>query len=149
MRQFMMTVTVLALFGAAAVTAQAENQTPSGKRRTELATAADLPVPRCREQFRFSFFWEQQRANGWFSTRAGSPCRLTVSMLGRATISSAEIIEGPHNGTAVPAADGSIRFQPKTGFTGKDTMTVRYRGTGNELAAVLRQATVTFAITVF
>jgi hypothetical protein len=116
------------------------------KKRTVLATAADAPVARCREQF--DFRWGQH-SEGWFSTRVGSPCRLTVSMLGQAIISSAEIIDGPHSGTAAPAADGSVRFQPNAGFTGKDTMTVRYRGTGGGAARVLRQATVTYSITVF
>jgi hypothetical protein len=42
MRQFMMTVTALAVFGAVVVTAQAENQTASGpvKKRTVLHKAS-------------------------------------------------------------------------------------------------------------
>jgi hypothetical protein len=42
MRQFMMTVTALAVFGAMVVTAQAENQTASGpvKKRTALHKAS-------------------------------------------------------------------------------------------------------------
>jgi hypothetical protein len=36
-----------------------------------------------------------------------------------------EIIERPHNGTAVLRADGSIYYSPKPGFTGRDSIRVR------------------------
>jgi hypothetical protein len=42
---------------------------------------------------------------------------------------SAEIIERPHNGTAVLRADGrSGYYYPKPGFTGNDSMRVRSTG---------------------
>jgi hypothetical protein len=39
---------------------------------------------------------------------------------------SAEIVEPPHNGTAVLRADGSIIYSPKPGFTGRDFIGVRF-----------------------
>jgi hypothetical protein len=71
-----------------------------------LATAADADVQdrRC-----------YQRAS-WISVRAGTPCGFGTSMGGY----SKEIIEPPHNGTAVVRADGSIYYSPKPGFTGRD-----------------------------
>jgi hypothetical protein len=111
-----------------------------------LATAADAQEPPCKAKF--GFRWGQHR-EGFFAARAGSPCRVTLRMLGRSTISSAEIIERPHSGTALPGVDGTIRFQPNAGFAGKDTMTVRYRGTRQGSGDELRESTVTFSITVF
>jgi hypothetical protein len=49
--------------------------------------------------------------------RAGTPCVFGKSYL--------EIIEPPHNGTAVLRADGSIYYSPKPGFTGRDGLRVR------------------------
>ena len=95
---------------------------------------------------KYRFVWGQQ-SQGLFSTSAGTPCRVRLLMFGNSTISSAQIIEGPRNGDAAPGNDGTVRFQPKSGFTGADSMTVRYRGTG--AAGVPREATVTFAITVY
>jgi hypothetical protein len=69
-------------------------------------------------------------------------------MGGLSTISSAQITERPRNGTAVTGNDGTIRFQPKSGFTGNDSITVRYTGTGREVG-VPKEATVTFTIMVF
>jgi hypothetical protein len=65
-----------------------------------------------------------------------------------ATLASAQIIESPKNGTATTGNDGTIRFQPKSGFTGNDSMTVRYRGTSQGTGSP-KEATVTFAITVY
>ena len=87
-------------------------------------------------------------------------------MGGFSTLSLAQIIEPPHSGTAATGNDGTIRFQPKTGFTGNDSMTVRYTGTGGGgggggwgrragveggglKVGVPRQATVSFSITVY
>jgi hypothetical protein len=72
-----------------------------------LATAADADAlgQRC-----------QGGRNG-VSVRAGTPCVFGKSYL--------EIIEPPHNGTAVLRADGSIYYSPKPGFTGRDGMRVR------------------------
>ena len=70
-----------------------------------------------------------QRDQGTFGVRAGAPCRVPLVMPGwRVTVIKAEITEPPHNGTAVPRNDGDIYFYPKSGFTGKDSMTVRYVG---------------------
>jgi hypothetical protein len=41
---------------------------------------------------------------------------------------SLEIIEPPHNGTAVLRADGSIYYSPKPGFTGRDSVRVQRTG---------------------
>ena len=95
---------------------------------------------------KYSFRWGQQ-SQGLFSTKAGISCRVSLLMFGNSTISSAQIIQGPGNGTAVASSNGTIRFQPKPGFTGTDSMTVRYGGTG--AAGVQREATVTFVITVY
>jgi hypothetical protein len=95
---------------------------------------------------KYKFNWGQQ-TQGLFSTRAEAPCRVGLLMSGNSTISSAQIVEGPRNGVAAAGSDGTIRFQPKSGFVGADSMTVRYKGTG--AARVPREATVTFAITVY
>jgi hypothetical protein len=75
------------------------------------ATAADADVYRC--------FQPRGRIIG---VRAGTPCKFIPSGL----IISPAIIERPHNVAAVLRADGGIYFYPKPGFTGKDSMTVRY-----------------------
>jgi hypothetical protein len=55
--------------------------------------------------------------------RAGTPCVFGSHVwYGRRPT---EIIEGPHNGTAVLRADGSIYYSPKPDFTGRDGMRVR------------------------
>ena len=94
----------------------------------------------CGAKYRFT--WGQQ-SQGLFSTKVGTACRVNLLMYGTATVSSAQIIKGPENGTAATGNDGTIRFQPKPGFTGADSMTVRYKGAGS------KEATVTFAITVY
>ncbi len=110
-----------------------------------LAAAADAQEPRCRAKYRF--IWGQH-SEGWFAAPAGSACRVNLRMGGLSTISSAQITERPRNGTAVTGNDGTIRFQPKSGFTGNDSITVRYTGTGREVG-VPKEATVTFTIMVF
>jgi hypothetical protein len=74
-----------------------------------LATAADADAQgqRC-----------QMGRNG-IGVRAGTPCVFGKSYL--------EIVEPPHNGTAVLRADGSIIYSPKPGFTGRDGMRVQGR----------------------
>jgi hypothetical protein len=72
---------------------------------------------------------------------AGRPCVFLVGPpapsaaasppggLGMGMMSSAEIIESPHNGTAVLRADRrSGYYYPKPGFTGKDCLRVRSTG---------------------
>jgi hypothetical protein len=71
-------------------------------------TPANAATPYCGWGIRGGFVW----------VRAGTPC---VTGLGRPT----EIIEPPHNGTAVVRADGSIYYSPRPGFTGGDSMRVR------------------------
>jgi hypothetical protein len=113
-----------------------------------LATAADADVQdRVCPAPKFGFRWGQH-SQGVFGVRAGTPCRLVLFMRNYATISSAQIIERPHDVTAVPRADGNIYISPKPGFTGKDSMTVRYTGTGREIG-VTKEAFVTFSIDVF
>jgi Bacterial Ig domain len=100
---------------------------------------------RCRARYRF--IWGQN-SQGIFSTQANTTCRVNLRMRGLATLASARIIEGPKNGTAATSNDGTIRFQPKSGFTGSDSMTVRYTGTSRGIGEP-KKATVTFAITVY
>ena len=98
---------------------------------------------------KYRFIWGQQ-SQGLFSTSVGTPCRVRLRMLGTSTISLAQIVEGPRNGVAAAGSEGTIRFQPKPGFVGTDSMTVRYRGTrGIGSPGVPEEATVTFAITVY
>jgi hypothetical protein len=65
--------------------------------------------------------------NSYCEGRAGAPCVFrflwfTYSIPAR----PAEIIERPHNGTAVLRADGSIYYSPNPGFTGRDSVKVIY-----------------------
>jgi hypothetical protein len=63
-----------------------------------------------------------QRAS-WISVRAGMPCGFgTLSLMGGY---SKEIIEPPHEGTAVLRADGRVYYSPKPGFAGRDFMRVQ------------------------
>jgi hypothetical protein len=113
-----------------------------------LATAADADVQdRVCPAPKYRLLWGQH-SQGVFGVRTGTPCRVVLFTRGYRTISSAEIVERPHNGTAAPRADGNIYFYPKPGFTGKDSMAVRFMGTGREVG-VRRQGTVTFSIDVF
>jgi hypothetical protein len=112
-----------------------------------LATAADAQERPCTARWRIS--WEHH-FQGWFAARAGSACRVryTVGTFSNiTTISSPQIIEQPRNGAAVTGNDGSIRYQPKPGFTGKDSMTVRYTGIRDN--RVKLEGTVTFSIDVY
>ena len=76
-----------------------------------------------------------------FAVPAGSPCHVPAHAGGFSTLSSAQIGERPHRGTAVTSRDGTIHFRTNSGFIGKDYMTVRYRGTGREGPGVRQQAT--------
>jgi hypothetical protein len=78
------------------------------------ATAADADVYGCSGG--------RAGENKIIGVRAGTPCKFIPSGL----IISPAIIERPHNVAAVLRADGGIYFYPKPGFTGKDSMTVRY-----------------------
>jgi hypothetical protein len=112
-----------------------------------LAAAVDAQEQRCRAQWRIS--WEHH-FQGWFAAPAGSACRVLYILDTNSavtTISSAQIVEGPRNGAAETGNDGSIRYEPKPGFTGKDSMTVRYTGSRNDAVPV--EGTVTFSIDVF
>jgi hypothetical protein len=81
-----------------------------------LATAADADAQdrQCQSLGR----------GGGISVRAGMPCVFRRLFL-YPTQRPSEIIEPPHNGTAVLRADGSIYYSPKPGFTGRDAMRVQ------------------------
>ena len=121
-----------------------------------LATAAYADVQdRVCFSPKYHVSWGQHR-QGMFGVRSGMPCRV-VLMVGPdggfigpyATISSAEIIHPPQNLKAVPRADGNIYVWPQPGFTGKDSMIVRYTGTGRGTIGRTREGFVTFSIDVF
>jgi hypothetical protein len=78
--------------------------------------------------------------NGTISVRAGTPCvfgtgpdlrwsfaasNQDVTVWKGMVLYSAEIIEPPHNGTAVLRADGRIYYSPRPGFTGRDAVRVQ------------------------
>jgi hypothetical protein len=112
-----------------------------------LAAAVDAQEQRCRAQWRIS--WEHH-FQGWFAAPAGSACRVLYILDTNSAvtmISSAQIVESPRNGAAETGNDGSVRYEPKPGFTGKDSMTVRYTGSRNDAVPV--EGTVTFSIDVF
>jgi hypothetical protein len=79
------------------------------------AAAADVKDRQC------------QRGRGVVWVRDGTPCVFRAHFL-YPPQPPAEIIEPPHNGTAVLRADGSIYYSPKPGFTGGDSMRVRLNG---------------------
>jgi hypothetical protein len=99
-----------------------------------LATAADADVQGQRCQMR-------GKIPGIISVRAGTPCvfgPFGPSALSPAAFSiqgvspwkgmmlhSTEIVEPPHEGTAVLRTDGSIYYSPKPGFTGRDSVRVQ------------------------
>jgi hypothetical protein len=95
-----------------------------------LATAADADAQDQRCQRR-------GKIPGIISVRAGTPCvfRPGWPLYG---FYPTEIIELPHNGTAVVRADGGIYYSPRPGFTGRDGMRVRVT---NRSACELRKAT--------
>jgi hypothetical protein len=51
-----------------------------------------------------------------------------------------EVVRQPANGVATASGVSGLSFQPKVGFKGRDTMTLRFLGNGG------RKATVTFEI---
>jgi hypothetical protein len=57
------------------------------------------------------------------SVRAGTPHLILPLYAWRGH--PTEIIERPHNGTAVLRGDGRIYYSPKPGFTGRDGVRVR------------------------
>jgi hypothetical protein len=59
------------------------------------------------------------KRGGGLWVRAGTPCLMPMGPY------HTEIIEPPHNGTAVVRADGIISYSPKRGFIGRDRMRVR------------------------
>jgi hypothetical protein len=66
------------------------------------------------------------------SVRAGTPCVFGPLLRSRSRglyswggLHPTEIIERPHNGTAVLRADGSVYYSPKPGFSGRDGLRVR------------------------
>jgi hypothetical protein len=97
-----------------------------------LATAADADAQ--DRQF------QSLGRGGGVSVRAGTPCvfgtgpslqwsyaavNQDVTGWKGMVLYSAEIVEPPHNGTAVLRADGRIYYSPKPGFTGRDFMRVQ------------------------
>src|ERR1043166_4762212 len=108
-----------------------------------VGSTATAQEPQCFARYRFNW---GQHSQGHLATKAGTACRLRLLMRGRSAISSVQVIRGPSNGTASLAGPAAIRFQPRPGFTGHDSMVVRYSGTG--AAGRPAEATVTFAIIV-
>jgi hypothetical protein len=108
-----------------------------------LATGADANVQdqRCLRS-------DRHGGHGEVYVRAGTPCTFRgVNPGGIAMILATEIIEPPHNGTAVARADGGIIFYPKAGFTGRDS--VRARFTMNRFPNGTRTLSRAFSINVF
>jgi hypothetical protein len=68
-----------------------------------------------------------QGGKNGIGVRAGTPCVFRALYLyGAIPARPTEIIERPHNGTAVLRADGRIYYSPRPGFTGRDSMKVSY-----------------------
>jgi hypothetical protein len=80
------------------------------------------------------------RLGAMISVRAGTPCVFgtgpdlrwsfaasyqNVTVWKGMVLYSAEIIELPHDGTAVLRADGRIYYSPRPGFTGRDAVRVQ------------------------
>jgi hypothetical protein len=61
------------------------------------------------------------------SVRAGATCVFSPPIIrgGGYSYHSTEIIETPHEGTAVLRTDGRIYYSPRPGFTGRDSMKVQ------------------------
>lgn len=107
------------------------------------AALADFPA--CEARFRFT--WEMNVVPGSFSARVGTPCSLQVFMWGNAALTSVRVISPPKYGQA-SVSGAVINFKPKDGYRGPDSMTVKYFGMPG-LNAKPREATVTFAITIY
>jgi hypothetical protein len=71
-----------------------------------------------------------QHSQGTISTRSGKPCKMTYITSGTSRASSGiQIATGPRNGSASTDSTG-IRYAPRPGFRGADTMTVRFNWNG-------------------
>lgn len=64
---------------------------------------------------------------GVATARAGTVCQMSLAVYGNLTLSSIAIIRGPSNGSASPRSTG-IRYKPKAGYSGRDSMTIRLLG---------------------
>ena len=87
-----------------------------------------------------------REANGLLSTRAGTACRMAIRVNGNQTLSSVVIVRAPRHGNA-SGSGATFRYQPRAGFTGQDSMTVRFVGVSGVSGKSI-QGTVNFRIDV-
>jgi hypothetical protein len=127
-----------------------------------LTTAADAQVDQAAQAmqgggtrcfFHYTLFFGLNNT-GNVSARAGTPCIVWFKIgphsglqerSGFDAITSVVVTQRPRNGAARVSYYKFVIFQPKPGFTGKDSMTVHYTGHGQGQP---RETTVAFAIDV-
>jgi hypothetical protein len=106
-------------------------------------TAARAEEPMCNASFWFR--WGQE-VSGTLDARSGTPCRILTGTSGNTVYVGSQVVTQPRHGRASPLGAASIRYQPRAGFTGQDSMTIRFFG---ERQGRRNQATVNLKITVY
>jgi hypothetical protein len=99
--------------------------------------------PMCNSSFWFR--WGQE-VSGTLATKTGAPCRILTAVSGNTVYVGSQVVSQPRNGRASSIGPASIRYQPRAGFVGQDTMTIRFLG---ERGGRRNQATVNLKITVY
>ncbi len=66
-----------------------------------------------------------QIVTGHVSTRVGRACRLVFMAHYHTRMAGAQVLSRPKHGAAIPLDHSSVRYVPKPGFSGQDTMSLR------------------------
>lgn len=107
-------------------------------------SGARAEEPMCNASFWFR--WGQE-VSGTLATKSGAPCRILTGMSGNTVYVGSQVIAQPRHGRASPLGPASIRYQPRTGFVGQDSMAIRFLG--ERQGGRRSQATVRLKITVY
>jgi hypothetical protein len=108
----------------------------------------NLQDARAEETMCNSSFWFRwgQEVSGTLDAKSGTPCRILTAVSGNTVYVGSQVVTQPRHGRASPLGPASIRYQPRAGFVGQDTMTIRFLG---ERQGQRNQATVRLKITVY
>jgi len=111
-------------------------------------TFSNLPHARAEEPMCNASFWFRwgQEVSGTLATKAGAPCRILTGTSGNTVYVGSQVLTQPRHGRASSIGPASIRYQPRAGFVGQDSMTIRFLG---ERQGQRNQATVRLKITVY
>jgi hypothetical protein len=95
------------------------------------STAVLAGEPACIARYTFK---KDQHREGVLETRPGKACTSRIYTSGDTTLRSIQVVQSPKNASVTMLGPSSYRFKPRSGFSGEDTMVLRFNMTSGAAA---------------